>query len=299
MKLQLLSDLHLEANPDFVPTPAPGADLLVLAGDVGSYQLRREGSVMDEADWGLQRFANWPVPVLFVPGNHEYDALDVDVAHERLRATCERLGLLWLERETRVLQGVRFVGTTLWSDLPAGERRLAGVRVLEVATPAEEAQGIALALRQALEEPGRTAALVTPDRALAKRVETLLAIVDKRRERPGESEVMNVIGDIEGKACFLIDDIIDSGGTLCNAAEALLGKGATSVTAYITHGVLSGGAVARVASSKLKELVITDSIQPTQEVLSAPNIRVISTDTLIGEAINRTAAEQSVSSLFD
>ncbi|MEQ8741138.1 MAG: ribose-phosphate diphosphokinase, partial [Hoeflea sp.] len=150
--------------------------------------------------------------------------------------------------------------------------------------------------------------VVSPDvggvvraRALSKRIDpqSTLAIVDKRRERPGESEVMNVIGEIEGKDCLLIDDIVDSGGTLCNAAEALLDKGATSVTAYITHGVLSGGAVARVASSKLKELVITDSIQPTQEVLSAPNIRVISTDTLIGEAINRTAAEQSVSSLFD
>jgi hypothetical protein len=116
MNIQLLSDLHLEANPDFVPQPAPGADLLVLAGDVGSYQKRRDGSVMDEPDWGLQRFARWPVPVLFVPGNHEYDALDVDEAHERLRETCERLGLLWLERETRVMQGVRFVGTTLWSD---------------------------------------------------------------------------------------------------------------------------------------------------------------------------------------
>jgi ribose-phosphate pyrophosphokinase len=150
--------------------------------------------------------------------------------------------------------------------------------------------------------------VVSPDvggvvraRALSKRIDpqSTLAIVDKRRERPGESEVMNVIGDIVGKDCLLIDDIVDSGGTLCNAAEALLAKGATSVTAYITHGVLSGGAVARVASSKLKELVITDSIQPTQEVLGAPNIRVISTDTLIGEAINRTAAEQSVSSLFD
>ena len=116
MNIQLLSDLHLEANPDFVPQPAPGADLLVLAGDVGSYQKRRDGSVMDEPDWGLRRFARWPVPVLFVPGNHEYDALDVDEAHERLRETCERLGLLWLERETRVMQGVRFVGTTLWSD---------------------------------------------------------------------------------------------------------------------------------------------------------------------------------------
>ncbi len=125
MNIQLLSDLHLEANPDFVATPAPGADLLVLAGDVGSYQTRRDGSVMAEPDWGLQRFsplpqyAGWPVPVLFLPGNHEYDALDVDDAHRELRRTCERLGMVWLERETLVLDGVRFVGTTLWSDYDA------------------------------------------------------------------------------------------------------------------------------------------------------------------------------------
>jgi ribose-phosphate pyrophosphokinase len=148
--------------------------------------------------------------------------------------------------------------------------------------------------------------VVSPDvggvvraRALAKRVETLLAIVDKRRERPGESEVMNIIGDVDGKDCLLIDDIVDSGGTLCNAADALLANGATSVTAYITHGVLSGGAVARIASSKLKELVITDSIQPTSGVEAAPNIRVVSIADLIGEAISRTATEKSVSSLFD
>ena len=148
--------------------------------------------------------------------------------------------------------------------------------------------------------------VVSPDvggvvraRALAKRLDAALAIVDKRRDRPGESEVMNVIGDIRGKDCILIDDIVDSGGTLCNAAEALLNQGATSVTAYITHGVLSGGAVSRVTSSKLKELVITDSIQPSPAVQSAHNIRVITTANLIGEAINRTAAEESVSSLFD
>lgn len=148
--------------------------------------------------------------------------------------------------------------------------------------------------------------VVSPDvggvlraRSLAKRIESLLAIVDKRRDKPGESEVMNVIGDVGGKDCILIDDIIDSGGTLCNAAEALLGQGATSVTAYITHGVLSGGAVARITSSKLKELVITDSIQPTSAVQAAANIRVVSISELMGEAIQRTALEKSVSSLFD
>jgi ribose-phosphate pyrophosphokinase len=148
--------------------------------------------------------------------------------------------------------------------------------------------------------------VVSPDvggvvraRSLAKRLDCLLAIVDKRRDRPGESEVMNVIGDVSGKDCILIDDIVDSGGTLCNAAEALLKNGATSVTAYITHGVLSGGAVTRVTSSKLKELGITDSIQPTTAVQNAHNIRVITTANLIGEAINRTASEASVSSLFD
>jgi ribose-phosphate pyrophosphokinase len=154
--------------------------------------------------------------------------------------------------------------------------------------------------------PDSSLMVVSPDvggvvraRALAKRLDALLAIVDKRRDRPGESEVMNIIGDVADKNCLLIDDIVDSGGTLCNAAEALLANGAKSVTAYITHGVLSGGAVARVTGSKLKELVITDSIQPTPDIQAAHNIRVISTATLMGEAINRTAAEQSVSSLFD
>ena len=124
MKLQLLSDLHLETDPGFVATPAPGADLLVLAGDVGSYQTRRDGSVMDEPDWGLRRFsplpqhAGWPVPVVYVPGNHEYDGLDMEEAHADLRRACDRLGIAWLERETLVIEGVRFVGTTLWSDYP-------------------------------------------------------------------------------------------------------------------------------------------------------------------------------------
>ena len=148
--------------------------------------------------------------------------------------------------------------------------------------------------------------VVSPDvggvvraRALAKRIDAQLAIVDKRRERPGESEVMNVIGEVAGKSCILVDDIVDSGGTLCNAGDALLEKGAKEVYAYITHGVLSGGAVARITASKLKELVITDSIQPTEAVRVARNIRVISVATLLGEAIGRTASETSVSSLFD
>jgi ribose-phosphate pyrophosphokinase len=148
--------------------------------------------------------------------------------------------------------------------------------------------------------------IVSPDvsgvaraRGIAKRINAPLAIVDKRRERAGESEVMNVIGEVEGRTCVLIDDIVDSGGTLVNAADALLEKGATEVYAYITHGVLSGGAVARVTSSRLKELVITDSIQPTEAIRKAKNIRVLSIATLIGEAIGRTASEESVSSLFD
>jgi ribose-phosphate pyrophosphokinase len=148
--------------------------------------------------------------------------------------------------------------------------------------------------------------VVSPDvggvvraRGLAKRINTPLAIVDKRRERAGESEVANVIGEVDGGICILVDDIVDSGGTLLNAADALLEKGATAVYGYITHGVLSGGAVARVGKSNLKELVITDSIQPTQAVTESDNIRVLSIATLIGEAISRTAAEESVSSLFD
>ena len=147
--------------------------------------------------------------------------------------------------------------------------------------------------------------VVSPDvggvvraRALAKRVEAPIAICDKRRERPGESEVMNVIGDVSGKRCILIDDIIDSGGTLVNAAEALLKNGATEVMAYITHGVLSGGAVSRIQNSRLKSLVITDSILPTEAVRAARNIRVLPIGALIGEAIVRTSREESVSSLF-
>jgi ribose-phosphate pyrophosphokinase len=148
--------------------------------------------------------------------------------------------------------------------------------------------------------------VVSPDvggvvraRALAKRIDAPLAIVDKRRERAGESEVMNVIGDVNGKTCVLVDDIVDSAGTLCNAADALLRDGARDVYGYITHGVLSGGAVARIGASQLKELVVTDTIAPTEAVLTARNVRVLPIATLIGEAIARTAKEESVSSLFD
>jgi ribose-phosphate pyrophosphokinase len=148
--------------------------------------------------------------------------------------------------------------------------------------------------------------VVSPDvggvvraRGLAKRINAPLSIIDKRRERAGESEVMNVIGEVSGRTCILVDDIVDSGGTLVNAADALLDHGAKEVYAYITHGVLSGGAVARVTASRIKELVITDSIQASEAVRVAENIRGLSIATLIGEAIARTASEESVSSLFD
>ena len=152
----------------------------------------------------------------------------------------------------------------------------------------------------------KNSVVVSPDvggvvraRAMAKRLDCPLAIVDKRRERAGESEVMNIIGEVRGKSCILIDDIVDSGGTLCNAAEALLAEGAKDVTAYITHGVLAGGAISRITNSMLKELVITDSIQPTEAVKIAHNIRVLPIATLLGEAIGRTSQEESVSSLFE
>ncbi len=153
---------------------------------------------------------------------------------------------------------------------------------------------------------GENLMVVSPDvggvvraRALAKRLGADLAIVDKRRERAGESEVMNIIGDVDGRSCILVDDIVDSGGTICNAAEALLKNGAKDVCAYATHGVLSGGAVARIQSSKLKSLVITDSIAATEEVRKCTNIRRISIAPLIGEAMRRINNEASVSSLFD
>ena len=147
--------------------------------------------------------------------------------------------------------------------------------------------------------------VVSPDvggvvraRAIAKRIDADLAIVDKRRERAGVSEVMNIIGDVRGRRCILVDDIIDSAGTVCNAANALQEAGATAVFAYVTHGVLSGGAVARVASSSLEQLVLTDSIEATQSVRLAQNIRVLSIAALIAEAMRRISEESSVSSLF-
>jgi ribose-phosphate pyrophosphokinase len=148
--------------------------------------------------------------------------------------------------------------------------------------------------------------IVSPDvggvgraRGIAKRLDASLAIVDKRRERAGVSEVVNVIGDVSGRLCVLVDDIVDSGGTLCNAAQALLEAGATSVVAYVTHGVLSAGAVARIAGGRLDELVITDSLRATEAVRVADKIRVITVAPLIGEAIRRISDESSVSSLFD
>ncbi|PWG02533.1 ribose-phosphate pyrophosphokinase [Sphingosinicella humi] len=155
---------------------------------------------------------------------------------------------------------------------------------------------------------GKPITVVSPDvggvvraRALAKRLDNApLAIVDKRRERPGESEVMNIIGEVSGRFCILVDDIVDSAGTLCNAAGALKEAGAEDVVAYCTHGVLSGAAVPRVEKSALKELVITDSIGATQEAAQATDkIRVLTIAPLLAEAIRRIADESSVSSLFD
>ncbi len=148
--------------------------------------------------------------------------------------------------------------------------------------------------------------IVSPDvggvlraRGLAKRLDADLAIIDKRREQAGVSEVMNIIGDVKGRRCILVDDIVDSAGTLCNAAEALMDQGATSVHAYVTHGVLSGGAVARVSSSPMEKLVITDSIQGTEAVRVSKNIEQLTIAPLMAEAISRISEESSVSSLFD
>ena len=136
-------------------------------------------------------------------------------------------------------------------------------------------------------------------RGIAKRINGDLAIVDKRRDKANESEVMNIIGDINNRDCIIVDDIVDTAGTLCNAAEALINEGANSVSAYITHGVLSGPAIERIQNSKLKELVITDSIAPTKLILDASNIRILNLAPLIAEAIRRISSDSSVSSLFD
>jgi ribose-phosphate pyrophosphokinase len=153
---------------------------------------------------------------------------------------------------------------------------------------------------------GEDLVIVSPDvggvfraRGMAKQLGADLAIVDKRRERAGESEVMNIIGNVKGRACILIDDIVDSAGTLCNAAVALKEHGAKSVSAYATHGVLSGGAVARVTASPIDNLVISDSITATEAVRVARNIRQLTIAPLIAEAMRRIAEEHSVSSLFD
>ena len=148
--------------------------------------------------------------------------------------------------------------------------------------------------------------IVSPDvggvvraRAIAKRINANLAIIDKRREKAGLSEVMNIIGDVSNHHCIIVDDIIDSGGTICNAAQALIDVGALSVDAYVTHGVLSGSAVSNISNSPLTSLVTTDSIKATDAVRISSNIRQISIAPIIGEAIRRVHTEQSVSSLFE
>jgi ribose-phosphate pyrophosphokinase len=148
--------------------------------------------------------------------------------------------------------------------------------------------------------------VVSPDvggvvraRAIAKRLDADLAIVDKRREKAGVSEVMNIIGDVDGRVCVMVDDIVDSSGTLCNAAAALKGAGASEVHAYVTHAVLSGGAVARVSASDLKSLVVTDSIAMTEAMRISDSVKTLSIAKLMAEAIRRISAESSVSSLFN
>ncbi len=154
MKIQLLSDLHLERHPHFQAQPVPGADLLVLAGDIGSYQTGSQLLARGEPDFGLARFsprpqaeggAGWPTPVVFVPGNHEYDGQDFEAAHARLRQTCERLGIVWLEREAVVMQGVRLLGTTLWTDFES----LWQMPGMKADTPAQRAKLMDKAFRAA------------------------------------------------------------------------------------------------------------------------------------------------------
>ena len=152
---------------------------------------------------------------------------------------------------------------------------------------------------------GKPLVIVSPDvggvvraRAIARRINANLAIIDKRREKAGSSEVMNIIGDVKNHHCVIVDDIIDSGGTICNAAQALIDVGAISVDSYVTHGVLSGSAVTNISNSPLSSLVTTDSIKATEAVKMTSNIRQISIAPIIGEAIRRVHMEQSVSSLF-
>lgn len=156
-----------------------------------------------------------------------------------------------------------------------------------------------------VEKPEENMVIVSPDvggvvraRAFAKRLNCDLAIIDKRREKAGVSEVMNVIGNVEGKTCILVDDIADSAGTLCNAAVALKGQGAEKVYSYVVHGVLSGGAVARIEDSPIERLYMTDSILATESVLSSPKVKQLSVASLIGETISRISEERSVSALF-
>jgi ribose-phosphate pyrophosphokinase len=153
---------------------------------------------------------------------------------------------------------------------------------------------------------GRDLMIVSPDvggvvraRAIATRLNCDLAIIDKRRERAGHSEVMNIIGDVVGRDCILVDDLVDSGGTHCNAADALIKRGARSASAYVTHGVLSGAAVARIATSPIEMMTITDSIHATDEVKRCSNIRELTIAPLLAEAMRRISDESSVSSLFD
>jgi len=150
------------------------------------------------------------------------------------------------------------------------------------------------------------AMVVSPDvggvvraRLIASRIDSDLAIVDKRREKAGESEVMNIIGDVSDRSCFMIDDIVDSAGTLCNAAKALINSGAKEVFAHVTHGVLSGEAIKRVNDSALTKLVITDTINETDDIKNSNKIETVSVVHLLGEAIRRISEERSVSSLFD
>ena len=153
---------------------------------------------------------------------------------------------------------------------------------------------------------GKPLVIVSPDvggvvraRAIARRINANLAIIDKRREKAGSSEVMNIIGDVKNHHCIIVDDIIDSGGTICNAAQALIDVGALSVDSYVTHGVLSGSAVTNISNSPLSSLITTDSIKATEAVKMTSNIRQISIAPIIGEAIRRVHMEQSVSSLFE